>query len=69
MCLQPHMSAGKPATSSPDPLILDAPLIIHLPKLILWAGFQATLLYQLVEWAGGEAQLASWLWIAFSQIY
>jgi hypothetical protein len=41
------MHAGKPVAGRPDPLIWDAPLTYHLPMLLIWFPFEATILYQL----------------------
>lgn len=46
--------AGKPVGFRPDPLILDAPWTVHLPKLAVWAVFQASILYEAAGWAIGE---------------
>ena len=45
---QQLISAGKPVPSKPDPLIVDAPLWYHAPKLLIWTVFQGTLLYEAI---------------------
>ena len=34
--------------TKPDPLILDAPLWYHAPKLLLWCAFQGTVITEAV---------------------
>lgn len=47
--------AGKPVSTQPDPLILDAPLWYHAPKLLLWCGFQAAIISE------GVLQKKGWI--------
>ena len=50
--------AGKLVPGRPDPLIWDAPLTYHLPMLLIWVPFQATILYQLgASISGGPCSL------------
>lgn len=45
----------------PDPILLDAPLLtVHWPKLLLWAPFQASILYDFIKQMIGNPGVASW---------
>ncbi|EIE24300.1 alpha/beta-hydrolase [Coccomyxa subellipsoidea C-169] len=50
----PWLHKGKPVSTSPDPLILDAPIWYHAPKLLLWCGFQGTIISEAVMGNKGD---------------
>ncbi|BDA45987.1 probable lipase at C-terminar half [Coccomyxa sp. Obi] len=44
----PWLENGKPVPLRPDPLIVDAPLWYHAPKLLIWSAFQGTLIFEAI---------------------